>query len=968
MQVGIRKLMHGRAVTLLMCLLVVSPALLNFASVEATATKGRTTVVSQFGSGFDETVIADASDKLDVPRDLEFNPDPANSNELWVLNRATDSMTIIHETSTGSQWSENKHDSYANHFMEEASAFSFGQYNSQFGTIFATAQETRNTFDGSQSPNNFMGPALWPSAADQFAEANQGSGGPLGSHLDMLHESPYGMGIAHDSGNAYWYFDGYYGELVYYDFNNDHDTGGEDHEDGVVRRHSDISLTRRANTPGHMILDKSTGILYISEPALNRVLWVNTDDATTTTTNIYNSPTRMETLAEYSDVTGMEWGELAGGLNRPSGIALDGDTLFVSQNGDGKITAYDLSTNGKSATEIVTVQTNANSIMGLEVGPDGKMYYVDSSLNKVIRLDTFPDADEDGVRDSLDNCLNIPNSEQENHDGDMDGDVCDDDDDGDGINDSPDMCALGVLGWISSTSTDHDGDGCRDADEDQDDDGDGVEDIPDDCPKGMLNWNSDSTTDYDSDGCNDTVEDFDDDSDGICDTGGPEGGCSAGWPGMDRCPLGRLGFLSSTFTDRDRDGCEDSQEDDDDDDDGHVDASDACPDIKGNATEGSYAGCPDFDGDGWADQEDEYPSEPTQWKDTDGDGYGDQSDGVMPDSCPETSGSSLHDRLGCPDADEDGYSDPDEDWTAAYGADAFPIDETQWKDQDLDSYGDEGTGFQPDACPDEAGNSNEDRFGCPDSDADGWSDVNDSFPQNPNQWSDWDEDGYGDESTAVDGDQCPFAWGNSTKDRLGCVDADGDGWSDEGDAFPDHSSIWSDGDLDKFADQNGTEMSDDCPVIWGNSSKDRRGCPDADGDGVSDENDFYPQDASRSLEEDGGDSTMLFTIMGIIMFGIIAVLGAFIVRSRRTSGPPLLGFTQPLLPMTPPAPDMLAPLPAPQQMIEPQAIQPEMVESGPQQPAQSIPPPIPFEGIPPGWTLEQWDHYGQSWLEQQGRI
>jgi hypothetical protein len=55
-------------------------------------------------------------------------------------------------------------------------------------------------------------------------------------------------------------------------------------------------------------------------------------------------------------------------------------------------------------------------------------------------------------------------------------------------------------------------------------------------------------------------------------------------------------------------------------------------------------------------------------------------------------------------------------------------------------------------------------------------------------------------------------------------------------------------------------------------------------------------------------------------------------------------------------------------MIEPQAIQPQMVESGPQQPAQSIPPPIPFEGIPPGWTLEQWDHYGQSWLEQQGRI
>ena len=58
-----------------------------------------------------------------------------------------------------------------------------------------------------------------------------------GSHIDMLHESPLGMGIAHDSGNSYWYFDGYYGHLVYYDFKEDHDIGMDDHSDGVVRRY-----------------------------------------------------------------------------------------------------------------------------------------------------------------------------------------------------------------------------------------------------------------------------------------------------------------------------------------------------------------------------------------------------------------------------------------------------------------------------------------------------------------------------------------------------------------------------------------------------------------------------------------------------------------------------------------------------------------------------------------------------------
>ena len=29
----------------------------------------------------------------------------------------------------------------------------------------------------------------------------------------------------------------------------------------------------------------------------------------------------------------------------------------------------------------------------------------------------------------------------------------------------------------------------------------------------------------------------------------------------------------------------------------------------------------------------------------------------------------------------------------------------------------------------------------------------------------------------------------------------------------------------------------------------------------------------------------------------------------------------------------------------------------------AIGPPIPKEGIPKGWTIEQWNHYGQQWLD-----
>nr|MCS5535991.1 thrombospondin type 3 repeat-containing protein [Candidatus Poseidoniales archaeon] len=826
-----------RAIVLIILMLFSSVLILLIPTTSA-ENDARTshTHVEQFGEGFDETIIATASSQLDVPRDLEFHPNPARANELWVLNRATDSITIISNAGLSGQSSQNKHDAYGYHFMEESSAIAFGSYHSEFDYQFASAQESRNTYDGQAAADNFMGPALWPSSLSHFAAVNQQQGGPLGSHLDMLHESPNGMGIAHDSGNAYWYNDGYYEELVYYDFQDDHDTGGEYHEDGMVRRYTEITPTRSANIPGHMILDKVNGILYISDTGAGRVLWVNTDDQSTTNTNIYSSPTRMEVLAEYREITDVEWGVLATGLSSPSGIALHGDTLFVSQNGNGKISAYELASNGKSGTHMQTVDTNANSIMGLEVGPDDKLWYVDAGLNRVVRIDPFDDADGDSVKDEDDNCPLIPNVGQDDHDSDNEGDLCDVDDDGDSVPDSSENCQFGELGWTSNTDSDHDGDGCRDASEDDDDDEDGVSDGSDDCERGMLGWLSGSTTDHDGDGCQDEGEDLDDDDDHICDTSVSDGGCVLAWSGFDRCPKGATGWISSTMNDADHDGCLDATEDDDDDDDGFTDFNDWCPNSSGTATQGIQVGCPDFDGDGWADLEDEYQTEPTQWKDSDGDGWGDNTTGVEGDDCPLEHGTSTTDLVGCPDTDEDTYSDQ---------GDAFPSDATQWNDSDADGYGDNwadsawdgervplGIGIKfpdsttPDACPSIAGNSTLDRFGCLDSDSDGWSDEGDSYSMDATQWSDLDGDGYGDNSSGSEADDCSGIYGTSTLDLLGCIDADGDGWSTQGDAFPNNADAWSDEDGDGWADQNGTDISDDCPLVSGNSTIDRNGCMD----------------------------------------------------------------------------------------------------------------------------------------------
>ena len=81
------------------------------------------------------------------------------------------------------------------------------------------------------------------------------------------------------------------------------------------------------------------------------------------------------------------------------------------------------------------------------------------------------------------------------------------DTDGDNVSDIDDACPNGATGWNSTSLTDHDGDGCRDSDEDDDDDNDGVDDGDDSCAKGVLGWTASTSTDPDSDVCRDTRED-----------------------------------------------------------------------------------------------------------------------------------------------------------------------------------------------------------------------------------------------------------------------------------------------------------------------------------------------------------------------------------------------------------------------------------------------------------------------------
>jgi OmpA-OmpF porin, OOP family len=180
------------------------------------------------------------------------------------------------------------------------------------------------------------------------------------------------------------------------------------------------------------------------------------------------------------------------------------------------------------------------------------------------------DLDNDGVKDDIDGCPEIP----EDKDGFEDSDGCPEiDNDDDGIIDREDACP-NVKGVPSSDPRKN---GCPVADAD----GDSVEDARDACPKEKGKASSDPRTN----GC----PAKDKDGDGIDDS-------------VDKCPdqpEDRDGF-------EDEDGCPDPDNDGD----GVSDKEDACPNARGEpSTDPARNGCPnaDRDGDTFDNDEDKCP-------------------------------------------------------------------------------------------------------------------------------------------------------------------------------------------------------------------------------------------------------------------------------------------------------------------------------------------------------------------------
>lgn len=465
-------------------------------------------------------------------------------------------------------------------------------------------------------------------------------------------------------------------------------------------------------------------------------------------------------------------------------------------------------------------------------------------------------------------------------------------------------------------------------------------------------------TDRDDDGVVDGIDEFPDDPTESVDSDGDGVGDNADWSPFDE----------TETTDTDGDGVGDN--------------SDAFPNNPSQQL--------DTDGDGYGDNKfgsegDKFPDDATQWADSDGDGFGDNDElgATDPDACPNQSGGSTMDRLGCQDTDGDGYSDPSngEDAHPAGIADAFYLEPTQHFDSDGDGYGDNLTGYRGDACPTLAGTSTRanmydpgansytsiSRYGCVDEDGDGYDDNTEStygdcsMAGNRSEWLDEDRDCLGSNADFDDND--PEI--KTREDHCNKYPDDNETCTEAYDpnAGSGNITLLEDEEFDALAAVKDfaviagyiiAGMAVALPVIvitlrTIGKARDKRK-PDAQ---------YTHQDATKEL--DAWESGDTFETRGGIdeqkAWGDEPEDESVPIEEPKIEEPPSEVDSED-------SEYVAESMSIPTQEEEPDSQ--ESPETQPEQPPAEAPP-LPSGGLPEGWTMDQWRWYGHQWLERHGQ-
>lgn len=315
-------------------------------------------------------------DGLRTPTAIAFNP--ATPSQFWVTSWANDSFTIV-DTAGQTPASPMIVRDRSAHFLVYPTSLAFATD----GTV-ATCQESNNDYRGLAqgitpgNGNNFMGPVVDPTDLDMIRRT------PTNTHYDMLHHSPWCMGIANTEPRVFWAFNGQSGSIDKYNFGEWHEPGGDDHADGLTWRFAAGELSRVEHVPSHMAYDAQSGFIYVADTGHSRVVRLDARVETTRDMPRLRGAHTETPLYEVPDSHVEEVIGAAAELQQPSGLVLHNGLLFVSDYATGRVTAFTMA--GERVNWLDT-GLPAGCLAGIAFGADGQLYAVDKAGGRVLRVD-----------------------------------------------------------------------------------------------------------------------------------------------------------------------------------------------------------------------------------------------------------------------------------------------------------------------------------------------------------------------------------------------------------------------------------------------------------------------------------------------------------------------------------------------------------------------------------------------------